>query len=268
MTTHLDPIDEALSSAERLRRSLASGRSKQVSGREEQSNVKATCLAWFNKHRPSLASLHDDMLFQTVDRSFQDLLEFCGRAISRSRYKSELKQLKRNLVVLRSQAVVAGSSHSNAASSAGPPDFSPLITDPRMQDILLRRWDETQKCMGAGAYLAATVLMGSLLEALLLARVNSLIDKSLVFTSKCAPKEPKTGKTKPLQEWTLNAYIDVAHDLGWIRRAARDVGVILRDYRNFIHPEKEFTHGITLDESDAQMFWAVFTQLSEQIIGA
>jgi len=137
-----------------------------------------------------------------------------------------------------------------------------------MQAILVRRWSETQKCLDAGAYLAATVIMGSLLEALLLARVNKLSDKTPVFNSNKAPKNPKTGKVRPLQEWTLNSFIDVAHELGWIRRSARDVGVVLRDYRNFIHPEKEFRHGISVDEDDANMFWVIFTQLSGQIIGS
>lgn len=267
MSLPIDSIDAALSSVVRLRRSLAKGKAKQVSAREEQSNVKAACLAWFNAHRASLIALHSDTLFQSIDRSFQDLLEFTGRATSRCRYKDELKHLKNDLVRLRSQAVVLTPTQPIGEAEMGPPDFSRLIAEPRMQSILERRWEETRRCMQAGAYLAATVLMGSLLEALLLARTNALADKSPVFTSKCAPKDPKTGKTRPQQEWTLNAYIDVAHDLKWIRRSARDVGVVLRDYRNYVHPEKEFTHGVTVEKTDAQMFWAVFTQLSEQIIG-
>ncbi len=268
MKSAIDVIDESLSSVSRLRQTLAKGRAKQVSGHEEQSNVKATCLSWFNAHRSTLASLHEHVVFQAIDRSFQDLLEFSGRATSRSKYKSELKHLKSNLVRLRSHVAIAPSRESETERECRPPEFAKLIADKGMQSILLRRWDETEKCMNAGAYLAATVLMGSLLEALLLARINALNDKSTVFQSKCAPTNPKTGKAKPLQEWTLNSYIDVAHDLKWIRRAGRDVGVVLRDYRNFIHPEKEFTHGVTVDESDARIFWAIFAQLSEQIVSA
>lgn len=269
MTAALDAIDEILSSVDKLRRVLRKKKTKQVTASEERTIVKATCFAWFKKHRPVLNGIHENVGLQTVDGSFQELLECSDRATSRTRYRDELKVLRTNLVRMRSQIALLGeTANVGCPESTPPPDFSKLIADPRMQDILKRRWSETQKCIVAKAYLAATVIMGSLLEALLLARVNRLPDRSPVFGSRCAPRNAKTGKTRPLQEWTLNSYIDVAHDLGWIRKAARDVGVVLRDYRNFIHPEKEFTHGITVDENDARMFWAIFTQLSEQIINS
>ncbi len=269
MKTLFDSLYEVLSSVDRLRRTLSRKATKQVSANEEKSLVKATCLAWFNTHRPRLKTLHNEALLQTIDRSFQNMLECSDRSTSRSRYKAEFKVLRSNLVRLRSQAAILGDSVTdNSANSVSCPDFPKLIADKRMQAILVRRWSETQKCLDAGAYLAATVIMGSLLEALLLARVNKLSDKTPVFNSNKAPKNPKTGKVRPLQEWTLNSFIDVAHELGWIRRSARDVGVVLRDYRNFIHPEKEFRHGISVDEDDANMFWVIFTQLSGQIIGS
>ena len=107
--------------------------------------------------------------------------------------------------------------------------------------------------------------MGAILEALLLARINKMADKSSVFSSKCAPKD-KGGKTRPLQEWTLNSYIDVAHDLRWIGKASRDIGIVLRDYRNFIHPEKELSQGISVSEPDCRMFGAILVALAEEII--
>ncbi|MDI6449355.1 hypothetical protein [Anaerobaca lacustris] len=266
MGAALGSLDEILSSVDRLRRSITKKKSKQVTASEERTVVKAVSLSWFNTHRPILMALHDDALLQGVDRSFQDILESSDRATSRTRYGHELKVLRTNLLHLRSQAALLGNAaDATALTTACAPDFSKLISDTGMQQILVRRWAESQKCLAGQAYLAATVMMGSLLEALLLARMNRLTEKSPAFGSKCAPKD-KSGKTRPLQEWTLSSFIDVAHDLGWIRKAARDVGVVLRDYRNFIHPEKEFTHGVTLEENDARMFWVIFTQLCEQIV--
>jgi hypothetical protein len=40
-----------------------------------------------------------------------------------------------------------------------------------MLAILSRRWRETEACLGVQAYLASTVMMGALLEAMLLARL-------------------------------------------------------------------------------------------------
>ena len=65
-----------------------------------------------------------------------------------------------------------------------------------------------------------------------------------MFTPSKAPKD-KAGKPKPLKEWGLKDYLDVANELGWIRQSAKDVGQVLRDYRNYLHPEKELSHGVS-----------------------
>jgi len=255
-----------MSSADRLRKLLARSRTKQVFSVEERSVIKATALAWFKRCRPLLSELHEVELLKLADTHYQTILEATEKATLRDRFIEELKSVKGILVKIRSCVLTSVTlSAPIGGGIPAPPDFARLIPDPSMQAILNRRWFEAWSCIGAKAYLAATVMIGALLEALLLARVNRLADKSPIFASKCAPKD-KAGKTRPLQEWTLNAYIDVAHDLGWIGKASRDVGVVLRDYRNFIHPEKEFAQGVTLGEADARMFGAVLIALADQVI--
>ena len=148
-----------------------------------------------------------------------------------------------------------------------PPDFSRLIANPQMQVILQRRWSETQACMSAHAHLAATVMMGGLLEALLLARINRMPSLAPAFQTRAAPRD-KVGKTFPLKEWTLKNYIDVCHELGWIGQSAKDLGAVLRDWRNYIHPEKELSHGVTIEARDTETFWVVFTSLTAQVIAS
>ncbi len=70
----------------------------------------------------------------------------------------------------------------------------------------------------------------------------------------------------PLKEWTLKDFLDVAHDLKWIGRSAKDVGIVVRDYRNYIHPQKEFAHGITLDGEETVVLRSVFETLASQIV--
>jgi hypothetical protein len=43
-------------------------------------------------------------------------------------------------------------------------------------------------------------------------------------------------------------------------------GQVLRDYRNYIHPEKELSHGVTVVAEDTAMFVNVFSSVAEQII--
>jgi hypothetical protein len=122
------------------------------------------------------------------------------------------------------------------------------------------------KCLECNAPLAATIMMGGLLEALFLARTNKLTNKSPVYKAKSAPLDSKTGKVVPLDKWMLNSFIEVGAELGWIRKPAKDIGIVLRDYRNFIHPERELRTGFTLEKDDALMFWQIFSQVSQQII--
>jgi len=41
---------------------------------------------------------------------------------------------------------------------------------------------------------------------------------------------------------------------------------IIRDYRNYIHPEKELRMGESIELGDAKLFWVVATNLIEQIL--
>ena len=110
-------------------------------------------------------------------------------------------------------------------------------------------------------------MMGGLLEALLLARVNRESDKKPIFTARAAPKDKK-GITKPLSDWMLKDYIDVVAELKWISVSAKDVGAVLRDYRNYIHPYKQLSHGIHIALDDATLFWEISKTISRQIIAS
>ena len=113
---------------------------------------------------------------------------------------------------------------------------------------------------------AATVMMGGLLEGLLLARVHREVDKTRVFAAAKAPKDKKSGKARALNEWTLKNYIDVAHELKWISQPVRDLGSVLRDYRNYIHPEKQRAHGLAFRTEDVSIFWEIAKGICRQLI--
>lgn len=259
-------IDEALRSIEQLRRTLVKRKSQaQVRTNEERALIKATCLAWFNSQLPSLSLPSTDPIVAKIGASISAMLEGSERGTSRASYLASISDAKATLVALRSRLLIDRPQSASNNAGEAPPDFSPLITDPKMQVILRKRWLETMACIAGQADLAAAVMMGGLLEGLLLARVNQMTDKGPAFKAKASPKD-KHGKTLKLNEWTLNNYIEVAHELGWITPTAKDVGVVVRDYRNFIHPAKELSLGITLTKEDTIMLWSVFVLLSKQIM--
>lgn len=260
-------IDEAIAQIEVLRKTLKKGTTLQVRATQERAIIKATSLAWFNNLRPKLAGSFDEENLHSTDHVYNHILVASEKATVRSDYVEKLKILKGNLVGLRSQSILKPFSLAkNNNSSDLPPDFSTLIADGQMQNILRRRWIECIDCINAGAPLAATVMMGGLLEALLLARVNHEPNKALVFKANTAPKDKTTGQTLSLKDWGLRNYIDVAHELGWISQSAKDISAVLRDYRNYVHPYKEMSHGITLEKSDAPILWEVSKSITAQIL--
>ena len=265
MTKAMDVIDLALGEVDRLRKFLKKKATAQVWTAEERSIAKATALAWFNTHRATLANLGSSPKFLTAESLYRKLLEASDRATSRAMYDGLLKSLREALIALRSER--ATQPVSPTPTSDQSPSFAPLISDMRMQTILADRWRECVKCISANAPLSATVMMGGLLEALLLGRVNREPNKAPIFQAKVAPKD-KNGQPKMLPEWTLKNYIDVAHELGWISVSAKDVGEVLRDYRNYVHPFKQLSHGVNLTTDDALLLWEVSKAVTRQVINS
>jgi len=263
MATANDAADSALAEVDRLRKLLKKKSTAQVWANEERSIIKATALAWFNAHRTAIAASVDESTLRDADQLYKQLLEGSGRATSRGIYDNALKTLRGIVIGLRTAGLanpIAGTTTTDQ-----PPDFGPLISDPQMQQILGSRWQECTKCLHAEAPLSATVMMGGLLEALLLGRINRETNKSSIFQAKAAPRD-KGGQARNLTDWTLKNYIDVAHENGWITVAARDVGEVLRDYRNYIHPFKQLSHKVQLTPEDASLLWEVCKVISRQVI--
>src|SRR6185312_9543111 len=205
-------IFSAIQEAERLRKRMKRSRAPQVRG-SERDIVRATTLAWFNNHRKQLTPTLSEGELANVDAVYKRVMEASHRNASRVRYLSDLKQICESLVRLRADNVVKLAVPQSITTPIDPaPDFSPLISDQKMQVILERRWLECDACTDARAPLAATVMMGGLLEGLLMARVLREKNQSPVFNAKAAPRD-KQGQPLPhLRDWTLQDFIAGAHE--------------------------------------------------------
>jgi hypothetical protein len=136
-----------------------------------------------------------------------------------------------------------------------PPDFLNLKLEPGLGEILADRWDQAQKCLNAGAHLAATIIMGSMLEGMLLA----VLQKFPKDANQCrsAPQDPRTGKVRYFAEWTLADMINVAHDMGWIDLDVKKFSHALRDFRNIIHPYQQMAVKTFPDQDTCEISWLV-----------
>jgi hypothetical protein len=263
MNSRDDAASAALAEVDRLRTALKKKSSAQVRNRDEQGLVKATALTWFNIHQKALAAAAELSEMREAGELYRHLLDASDRHTSRKSYLVGLKSLRNVLIALRT-SVITAPGIAPPGTSDQPPDFRALAS-PDMQAVLVGRWDECTRCIAASAPMAATVMMGGLLETLLLARVNLTANKAPIFTASNSPKD-KGGKTLGLSDWGLKDYIAVAHELKWISVSARDVAVVLRDFRNYIHPNKQLSHGVHLTDDDAVLFWEVSKTITRQLL--
>lgn len=172
-------IDAAIADADDLQKVLKRQKAKQVQSGDERQIIKAIALAWFKKHRPTLGALLGEDQLAEIDETYRWMIEAAGRATTRARYIEDLKAAKKRLNSLQSQHAVTLTAPSTVPpptekTSDTPPQFQLLVSDPKMQAILAQRWRECVICVSSGAPLAATVMMGGILDGLLLAKINQM----------------------------------------------------------------------------------------------
>ena len=135
------------------------------------------------------------------------------------------------------------------------PDFYRLVQDDSLADVLSFRWQEAQKCVQAEAYLAAVVMMGSILEGVLLNRFERNLEAG--NRAKSSPKDTKTGKPKPIHEWGLSSMVDVAHEVGWLQGDVKRFSHALRESRNLVHPYMQRLRREVPDGDTCSICWQV-----------
>ena len=266
MPTAHESIDAAIDLANASLKRVAKIKTAQVRGLDEIAALKATAQTWFHSHKPPVVIGAPSVDLSAVDDCFTRILDATERHASKSTYSGALKDAKSALISVRTAALVATVAAQSVQTDDIAPDFSPLAGNPQMQEILTRRWNECAKCVNADAHLAAIVMMGGLLEALFVARANKMPDKTPLITAASAPRDKVTGKATNYQDWMLDSYIKVGFELKWITESAKDLSNRLKEYRNFVHPEKELRYGVTLGLNDSSMFWQVTKALTRQLL--
>ena len=266
MPTASDAIDAAIREVTTARSLVSKIKAKQVRGIDAIAALKSTAFAWFNTHRPVVSAGTFDIDLATADQHYTTILNSTAGYATRQTYLAALKDAKKVLVAMLATVITTPATPYGANTDDLAPDFSPLAGNQEMRDILTRRWQECCKCVNADAHLAAIVMMGGLLEALFVARANKMSVKDPLLNAASAPKDKVTGKTMNYQDWMLDSYIKVAHELRWITESAKEVADVLKEYRNYIHPEKERRHGIVLALNDSTMFWSVTKALARQLL--
>ncbi len=133
-------------------------------------------------------------------------------------------------------------------------DLARLNTESDLRFVLEQRIAEIKIALQHNAPLSAVFLCGSTLEGLLLD-----IASRNIKTFNLAESAPKTreGKNKQLHDWTLNDFINVAHEVGLLSLDVKKHGHALRDFRNYIHPRQQIVEKFNPDQHTAKISWQV-----------
>lgn len=97
--------DDALQKCDTLIKLLKKKKTERVWAAEERGAIKATCLTWFNNQRSYIQA--GEVELREADAIYQDILKSSAQAASRAGYKSRLKQLRTELLDIRSAQMVA-----------------------------------------------------------------------------------------------------------------------------------------------------------------
>ena len=192
---------------------------------------------------------------------FNIILEVCESIYRRAIYPLEVSY--RLAWESSDSGMVEG--QASVASNFKIPHVNKLPITTSMLEIIEFRLREAQICMTNGAYLAATILWGSVLEASLLGA--ALNDQEKFYRSQKRPPDGKSNKPKRFSEWTLSNFIDVALDIGLLKKDIREPGRGLREFRNYIHPSKEMESEFRPDDYTARISFYVLKAALADLAG-
>ena len=140
-----------------------------------------------------------------------------------------------------------------------------LNLDAVLTPILQSRIDEVQACPRDKVHLGTIFLLGSTLEGILIGVATKAPQRFI--TADCAPKD-KNGTVRKIYDWKLAELIDVTHEIGVLNLDVKKFSHVLRDFRNYVHPYHQMSHGFAPDQDTVDICWQVFKAAFAQLRAA
>ena len=134
------------------------------------------------------------------------------------------------------------------------------IQDADIRCILLRDLKECVIAIATGQAKNATIMAGSIIEALLYAK---LTEKNI--TSYVVPTRSGTAN-KALKDMALADLLFVAEQEKLITSNSIHLSHYVRDYRNFIHPAKEIRSLDNISQENVLIMWSILKRLINELL--
>lgn len=173
---------------------------------------------------------------------FNKYLAFDKFKVIRDNDKIIIKPL--NSIVIEPQKALFDTSIDHTLNA----NIEKLDLDEEMEMVIKRRIHEIANCINSNAPLASIFLIGSILEGVLLETAKTL--PCQFNQTQSAPKD-KSGKVKEFQAWTLNDMINAAAEAGIIELDTKEFSSLVRDFRNYIHPQHQVRAKFSPDKNTA-----------------
>lgn len=143
-------------------------------------------------------------------------------------------------------------------------DLKKLKLDSSFETVIKQRIEEVKITLQSQAALSVIFLCGSTLEGLLWDLASKNI--SAFNQANSAPTDKK-GKVKHLNEWTLENLINVSHELNFIKLDLMKYSLVLKDFRNYIHPRQQVSQQFNPDIRTAKISWQVLQAAIDSLMG-
>ena len=137
------------------------------------------------------------------------------------------------------------------------------ITDENLRNIIFRDLKECAIAVVAGQDKMATIMCGSVIEALLMHKIE---ERSIAKYDVSEINNSRRASNYPINEMALNELLFVAEKENIIAKNTYHLGHYIRDYRNVVHPAKEVRMHEGISHSNVETMWAVLKRLIEELL--
>ena len=186
----------------------------------------------------------DQMYTRNYERTYDTIQQSMGKNISQARTSISVKSLKAiGYTVDFCKAIFT-------------------IQDESMRNILLRDLQECAIAVVAGQDKLASIMCGSIIEALLIQKMRECGIEKYDLT-----EIRKNAVSCPICNMGLNELLYVANKEHLISSSCYHLGHYVRDYRNIVHPAKEVRMKEEISHETVLTMWTVLKQISSELFG-
>lgn len=140
--------------------------------------------------------------------------------------------------------------------------FNQLV-DSDLKLILLRDLKECAIAVVSEQDKAATILCGSIIEALLMAKIQ---ERKIVKYDISEISKSKHATSYPIMDMGLNELLFVSEKEKIICKNNYHLSHYIRDYRNVVHPAKEIRMTQKITHENVLIMWTVLKQLTDELL--